>query len=106
MEQDLLRSSFGSIIKAARLKKGISQYALADAAGVGRRYIQSVENGYQEAKISTLFNMAKALDASPMMLVGQLEYAMNNGELPEAVRENLPPKRIGRPKKEKKKTPE
>lgn len=101
MEQEYLHSSFGAIIKAARLKKGISQYALADAAGVGRRYIQSVENGYQEAKISTLFSMAKALDASPMMLIGQLEYAINNGVLPEVVRESLPPKQIGRPKRDK-----
>jgi transcriptional regulator with XRE-family HTH domain len=100
MEQSSLRSSLGSIIKAARLKKGISQYALADIAGVGRRYIQSVENGHQEAKISTLFSIAKALDASPMMLVGQLEYAVTNGVLPESVRDNLPPKKIGRPKKD------
>ena len=101
MEQEYLRSSFGAIIKAARIKKGISQYALADAAGVGRRYIQSVENGHQEAKISTLFSMAKALDASPMMLIVQLEYAISNGVLPEVVRENLPPKQIGRPKRDK-----
>ena len=97
MEQEYLRRSFGAIIKAARIRKGMSQYALADAAGVGRRYIQSVENGYQEAKISTLFNLATALDTSPVVLVAQLEYAINNGELPEGVRECIPPKKLGRP---------
>lgn len=100
MELEYLRNSFGSIIKSARVKKGISQYALADAAGVGRRYIQRLENGYQEAKISTLFGIAKALEISPMTLIGQLEYSIDNGELPESVRESLIAKKIGRPKKE------
>lgn len=97
MDQDFLKSSFGAIIKSARLRKGITQYGLADAAGVGRRFIQGVENGHHEAKISTLFSMAKALDVSPMILIGELEYAVKNGVLPESVSENLTPKRTGRP---------
>lgn len=99
MDQEFLKSSFGAIIKSARLKKGITQYALADEAGVGRRFIQGVENGHHEAKISTLFSMAKALDISPMILIGELEYALRNGSLPESVSDNLPPKSTGRPKK-------
>ena len=99
MDQEYLRSSFGAIIKSARLRKGITQYALADAAGVGRRFIQGVENGHHEAKISTLFSMAAALEVSPMILIGELEYAIRNGGLPESVLENLPQKRTGRPKK-------
>lgn len=103
MDQELLRSSFGAIIKAARLRKGITQYALADAAGVGRRFVQGVENGHHEAKISTLFSMALALDVSPMILIGELEYAMRTGKLPESVTEILPPKKTGRPQKAPKK---
>lgn len=99
MEHEYLRTSFGSIIKSARLRKGLTQYALADAAGVGRRFIQGVENGHHEAKISTLFSMAQALDISPMILIGELEYAVKNGTLPESVLANLPPKRTGRPPK-------
>ena len=99
MEQELLKSSFGAIIKAARLRKGITQYALADAAGIRRRFIQGVENGHHEAKISTLFSLANALDVSPMALIGELEYAMTHGCLPKSVLDVLPPKRIGRPKK-------
>jgi transcriptional regulator with XRE-family HTH domain len=99
MDQEYLRTNFGAIIKSTRLRKGITQYALADAAGVGRRFIQGVENGHHEAKISTLFSVASALDISPMILIGELEYAMRNGRLPESVLENLPPKRLGRPKK-------
>lgn len=99
MEQEFLRASFGAIIKSARLRKGITQYALADAAGVGRRFIQGVENGHHEAKISTLFSMAAALEVSPMILIGELEYTMRHGNLPKSVSENLPPKQTGRPKK-------
>lgn len=101
MDQKFLRTSFAAIIKSARLRRGITQYALADAAGVGRRFIQSVENGHHEVKISTLFSMARALGVSPMMLVGELEFAITHGCLPESVRENLPDKQIGRPKKVK-----
>ena len=101
MEQDFLCQSFGAIIKAARLRKRLTQYQLADAAGVGRRFIQGVENGHHEAKISTLFSMAKAMDVSPMILIGELEYTMTHGSLPESVREHLPAKQIGRPKKKK-----
>lgn len=100
MDQEFLKSSFGAIIKSARLKKGITQYALADAAGVGRRFIQGVENGHHEAKISTFFSIAQALDISPMVLIGELEHALRNGSLPESVSDNLPPKFHGRPKKQ------
>lgn len=99
MEQSFLCESFGAIIKSARLRKGMTQYALADAAGIGRRFIQGVENGHHEAKISTLFSMAQAMGVSPMILIGELEYAMRTGRLPESVLEGLPPKSVGRPKK-------
>lgn len=97
MEQDFLRTSFGAIIKSARLHRGLTQYALADAAGVGRRFIQGVENGHHEAKISTLFSMAQALEVAPSTIIGELEHAVKHGVLPESVTANLPPKRIGRP---------
>jgi len=99
MEQEFLCQSFGAIVKSTRLRKGLTQYQLANAAGVGRRFIQSVENGYHEAKISTLFSMALALEVSPIILIGELEYAIRNGKLPESVLENLTPKRTGRPTK-------
>ena len=99
MEQDFLCQSLGAIIKSARLRKGLTQYQLADVAGIGRRFIQGAENGHHEAKISTLFSMAKAMDVSPMILIGELEYTMRTGKLPESVAESFPPQRIGRPKK-------
>lgn len=103
MDQEFLRASFGAIIKSARLRKGMTQYALADAAGVGRRFIQGVENGHHEAKISTFFSVAEALGFSPAMLMSELEFAMKNGCLPETVRENLSEQRLGRPRKNIKK---
>jgi Predicted transcriptional regulators len=99
MTHEYFCASLGAILKTARLKKGVSQYALADAAGVGRRYIQRIENGHQETSLSTLFDLARALEISPMLIVGELEYAMLNGMLPESVQATLPPKKLGRPKK-------
>lgn len=97
MKQEFLCESFGAIVKSARLRKGLTQYQLAEAAGIGRRFIQGVENGHHEAKISTLFSIANAMEISPMILIGELEYAVRNNRLPESVLENLPPKRTGRP---------
>lgn len=102
MDQEFLRASFGAIIKSARLRKGITQYTLADSAGVGRRFIQGIENGHHEAKISTLFKLAYALDISPMILVKELDETIKNRDLPDSVKENLPPKQLGRPPIQKK----
>jgi transcriptional regulator with XRE-family HTH domain len=99
MDHEHFCSSLGGILKAARLKKGMTQYSLADAAGMKRRYIQSIENGYQEATLSTFFSLAQAMNVSPMLLMGELEYAVQHGCLPQSVQEGLPAKKIGRPKK-------
>lgn len=99
MEHKFFCGSLGAIIKSSRLSKGMTQYELADAAGVGRRFVQSVENGHHEVKLSTLFSIAKALGLSPIYLVGELEYAISHGCLPDSVERNLQPKKLGRPKK-------
>jgi transcriptional regulator with XRE-family HTH domain len=99
MDYEHFRKSLGAILKVARIKRGMTQYSLAEAAGVRRRYIQSIENGYQEATLSTFFSLAQAMEASPMLLMGELEYAILHGCLPQSVQDSLPAKKAGRPKK-------
>ena len=37
-------NSFGAIVKAARLKRGLTQETLAEKVGVGLRHIMGIEN--------------------------------------------------------------
>lgn len=44
----------GYLIQQARLKKGITQEALAEKCGTNKGYISKIENDIKEARISTL----------------------------------------------------
>lgn len=93
----------GAILKATRTMRSdkMSQYTLAELAGLTRRYIQMIEGGKQNITLTALFSIAEALELPPARLVEQLDQALKTGHLPESILENLPPKKIGRPKKSK-----
>jgi HTH-type transcriptional regulator/antitoxin HipB len=99
MTIEFFRKSLGAIIKVARLQRGMTQEALAEASGVKRRFIQRLENGYQETSLSTFFALAQALDVSPLLLMEELKYAIQHGCLEETIEKELPPKMLGRPQK-------
>jgi len=44
----------GYLIQQARLKKGMTQEALAEKCGTNKGYISKIENDIKEARISTL----------------------------------------------------
>lgn len=104
-EKDFCKK-LGSVLKAARVKRtdNMSQYRLAESAGLTRRYVQMLENGRQGVTLLTLFSLAKALEVPPVQLIEQLDYAVTNNQLPGDVLAVLPPKKIGRPKKSLPKT--
>lgn len=90
---------FAAIIRTARLHANLTQVEVASRAGVTRRYIQSVENGKQEAALSTLFALAEAMEVSPVKLVADLENAIRDNRLPDDMLDALPPQKLGRPAK-------
>jgi transcriptional regulator with XRE-family HTH domain len=49
-------------LRRVRKGKGLSQYALAKAAGVSREYIRKLEAGEYDPTIGMLQKLAKALD--------------------------------------------
>ncbi len=106
MDHSKFCSFLGSIFAAFRRKQGLSQYHVADASGVTRRYIQRLENGRQEASLSTVFILAKAMDISPALIIAELEKAIQGDALSDEIKEFLPPKKLGRPPKYEKKTEE
>ncbi len=64
----------GTIIKVARIRKGLTQEELAEKVGVKKSAVAKWENGrVSEIKRSNLKNLADALDLPPTQLLGELE---------------------------------
>ena len=51
----------GARIRTLRLAKGLSQEALADAAGIDRSYMSGIERGVRNTSVLTLARVARAL---------------------------------------------
>jgi transcriptional regulator with XRE-family HTH domain len=54
-------TSLGAIINAARLKKGLTQEALAEKAGVGLRHIMGIENEGSSPSYEVLYKLVREL---------------------------------------------
>ncbi len=64
----------GSLIKKARIEKGMTQEELAEKVGVKKSAVAKWENGrVSEIKRSNLKNLADALDLNPNQLLGDIE---------------------------------
>lgn len=70
-DADLL-TEFGTRIRAARVTVGLSQEALAEACGLHRTYVGSVERGERNVGLLNLLSMATALHIDPAQLVDGL----------------------------------
>lgn len=60
--EDKYLKAFGKNVAALREKRGMSQEKLAALAGISRETISHMENGQQWTRLSTLHQLAKALD--------------------------------------------
>ena len=56
------RKAFGKRVRELRKNKGLSQEAFADAVGLHRTYIGSIERGEQNVSIDNIAKIAKALE--------------------------------------------
>lgn len=63
----------GDVIKMHRQRMGISQEELAHRAGVDRTFVSRLERGVRQPTITTLIQLAKALDVTAAELVGEIE---------------------------------
>jgi transcriptional regulator with XRE-family HTH domain len=59
----------GSVIREVRSEVGLSQEALADAAGMDRSHMSQVERGKRNLSILSLNQIAKALGKRPSELL-------------------------------------
>lgn len=67
------RNHFALNLRRAREKLGLSQEALADAAGLHRTYVGSVERGERNISIDNIDRLALALGVSPASLLEEPE---------------------------------
>ena len=61
-DQDDIVASFGANLKAARLKAGLTQAQLADAAGLLQQYVSLVESGKQNVTLTTAQTLARVVN--------------------------------------------
>jgi transcriptional regulator with XRE-family HTH domain len=59
----------GKEVRFLRRKRGISQESLADACGLHRTYIGSVERGERNVSLQNIVRIARALGVAPANLL-------------------------------------
>ncbi len=57
-------SKLGAAIRAARLERGLSQEALADAAGLDRSHMGKIERGERNVSVLNVARVSDALETS------------------------------------------
>lgn len=73
-ETDLrVLKAFGARLRAARLKKNLSQEGLADLAGLDRTYIGGIERGERNLSLLNITKIAASLEMPPADLLEGLE---------------------------------
>ena len=72
-----LEVAFGQVIKQLRAGKGLSQEKLSFESGLDRSYISQLECGLRQPSLVTIFQLAKALQASPSYIIETVESLYN-----------------------------
>ena len=68
MRRDQVLTKFGKTLRALRTERGLSQWALADAAGMDHNYVGMIERGERNPAVVNVVRLAKALGVSPGQL--------------------------------------
>ena len=64
-----MRKLVGRNTARLRRARGMTQEQLAELSGFSQQYISGLENGRRNPTVVTLFEIARALDATPVELV-------------------------------------
>jgi transcriptional regulator with XRE-family HTH domain len=67
---------FGEQVRKTRTRRGMSQEALADAAGLHRTHISLIERGLRSVRIETIARLALALRVQPANLMPRVRHSL------------------------------
>lgn len=81
-----LDEAFAVVLRRLRRQRGLSQQEIANRSGLGRVFISLLERGQRRPSLSTLFQVAWALEVEPSELFSQLDT-----ELQGTARRTTPP---------------
>ena len=73
-------NSLGAIVKAARLKKGLTQDVLAEKVGIGLRHIMGIENEGSYPSYEVLYKLIRELHI-PADLIFYSEMATSDSQV-------------------------
>jgi transcriptional regulator with XRE-family HTH domain len=76
-----LTGRFAARLREIRESRGLSQEALADAAGIHRTHVSLIERNRRSVRLDTLFRLASALEIDPADLVRGLVDAPSRPEV-------------------------
>ena len=65
--------AFGIVISRLRISKGLTQERMSGLAGIARSHLAELESGKKTVKLSTLWNIAYALEMMPSELIRLVE---------------------------------
>lgn len=65
--------AFGIVVSRLRTSRGMTQESMSGLAGIARSHLVALENGEKTIKLSTLWNIAYALDLKPSELIRLVE---------------------------------
>ncbi|MDP3868388.1 MAG: helix-turn-helix transcriptional regulator [Phenylobacterium sp.] len=68
-----MRAVVAQNVRRYRLAKGMTQEALAEAAGFGQQYLSELETGKANPTVVTLYELGQQLGVTPAQLVTPLE---------------------------------
>ena len=67
-----LATKFGKILRKYRMSIGLSQEALALECDLDRTYISLLERGKRQPSLTTIFQLAAALEVPPDKIVAEV----------------------------------
>jgi transcriptional regulator with XRE-family HTH domain len=93
VENQTLSKKIGSLYRRIRLKKGMTQDAVARLSGVNRTYLPKIEEGETEISVEVLFHICSALEVSLWKFLRWVDVEIESGKLTWRERKNLDPTR-------------
>lgn len=80
LSMDIKKNTFGTLLREARKKNGLSQRAVAERAGQNVRSVQKIENGQREPRLFLALQLVEAAGAEPGAFFAALSDALTAEE--------------------------